>query len=132
MVEAVREAHRQETFHRFLDPSSILVKATDLSDVRIHGFYGSLVQELSTIGIGSFRNDGDPYLAPAITLEGMDDPVLLDAYSVCRCIAAAMTGDPMCPPSNGAVPLHIAQSIQILTTLPTRTAGETLCRTLCS
>jgi hypothetical protein len=111
VVEALRAAHRARVYHRFLDPSCILVKEQDLAHPRVHAFYGSLVQDLSTIGISSYATS-DLYIAPEAG--GSYSPELLDAYSIGRCLAAALTGDPEALPADGEAPAPAVAAVEDL------------------
>lgn len=117
VVELLCKAHKhkERIVHRHLDPSCILIESGGgFNEVRVQGFFGAVVGGYSTIG-DTTDEDSNPYLAPERRDAQARHGELQDAYSVGRCICAAMTGDPSHFPPEKLVGSEIITILEGLT-----------------
>ncbi len=111
IVGALRELHAQEVFHRYIDPRCVLVSQSEPARGKLTGFFGASVVSRSTLGAPKYD---DEYGAPERGEPGAGTG-MSDAYSVARCIIAALTGFPTSPPDAPGLPPGAARALQDMT-----------------
>lgn len=111
VVGALGEAHRAGIVHRYLNPSCILLSEQRPREVRLYGFFGAAVGDQSTIGAHAVD---DPYGAPERG-DATRGSSHMDAYSVGRCMIAAVTGHPLETPVAASLPPDVAALLHGLT-----------------
>ncbi len=115
VADLLQHAHENGIVHRYLDPTCILLKEGDFTKVRVQGFFGAVVGGLTTVRGGKDNRGRDdeqeetsnPFLSPERHKGEQRRGPLQDAYSVGRCLAAALTGSPLRLPTTKEVPAEV-------------------------
>jgi serine/threonine protein kinase len=96
VVDLLKQAHRSGIAHRFFSPACILIQPGAPNEVRVRGFHGALLPDVSALTVsGRLDEYLGKFAAPEHGVVDANDPdagALLDVYAVGCCITAALRG----------------------------------------